>query len=110
MVAIGKNLLSRQTLKLLSKFMSSSRVYTAESIVLKRRNVGEADRILTIFTKRFGKMRVIAKGVRRITSRRAGHIEVFSHVVLTLHAYKNMDIVSKAAAITRGMLFETDIA
>lgn len=81
-------------------------MYTAEGIVLKRLNVGEADRILTVFTKQFGKIRVIAKGVRRITSRRAGHIEVFSRVVLTLHAYKNLDIVSEAQAITRGMLLE----
>ncbi|OGG31369.1 DNA repair protein RecO [Candidatus Gottesmanbacteria bacterium RIFCSPLOWO2_01_FULL_46_9] len=90
--------------------MRLSRVYTAEGIVLKRRNVGEADRILTVFTKRFGKIRVIAKGVRRITSRRAGHIEVFSRVILTLHSYKNMDIVSEAQAITRGMLLERDAA
>jgi DNA repair protein RecO (recombination protein O) len=88
--------------------MRSSRVYTAEGIVLKRHNVGEADRILTVFTKRFGKIRVIAKGVRRITSRRAGHIEVFSRVVLTLHSYKNMDIVSEAQAIMRGTLLEGD--
>jgi DNA repair protein RecO (recombination protein O) len=86
--------------------MRSSRVYIAEGIVLKRRNAGEADRILTVFTKKFGKIRVIAKGVRRITSRRAGHIEVFSRVVLTLRSYQTMDIVSEASAITRGTLFE----
>lgn len=90
--------------------MKPSRVYVAEGIVLKRRNVGEADRILTVFTKQYGKIRVIAKGVRRITSRRAGHIEVFTRVVLTLHSYKNMDIVTEAQAITRGTIFETDIA
>lgn len=89
--------------------MRSSRAYIAEGIVLKRRNAGEADRILTVFTKRFGKIRVIAKGVRRITSRRAGHIEVFSRVVLTLQRYQTMDIVSEAAAITRGTLFEGDM-
>jgi DNA repair protein RecO (recombination protein O) len=80
--------------------MKPSRVYVAEGIVLKRRNVGEADRILTVFTKKYGKIRVIAKGVRRITSRRAGHIEVFTRVILTLHSYKNMDIVTEAQAIT----------
>jgi DNA repair protein RecO (recombination protein O) len=90
--------------------MRPSRVYTAEGIVLKRFNVGEADRILTVFTKRFGKIRVIAKGVRRITSRRAGHIEVFSHVILTLHAYHTMDIVTEAQAITRGTLLDHDAA
>ena len=90
--------------------MRPVRVYTAEGIVLKRRNVGEADRILTVFTKRLGKIRVIAKGVRRISSRRAGHIEVFSRVVLTLHAHASMDILTEAQAITRGTMFDGDIA
>lgn len=88
--------------------MRPPRVYTAEGIVLKRFNVGEADRILTVFTKNLGKVRVIAKGVRRINSRRAGHIEVFSHVILTLHSFGTMDIVSEAQAISRGTLFEKD--
>lgn len=90
--------------------MRPSRVYTVEGIILKRKAAGEADRILTVFTKRFGKIRVIAKGVRRITSRRAGHIEVFSRVILTLHAHGTLDIVSEATAVSRGTLFDSDVA
>src|SRR5689334_4717440 len=75
------------------------RVNTVEGIVLKRRNVGEADRILTIFTKQQGKIRVLAKGVRRISSRRAGHIEVFSHAILTIHSGKTMDMLSEATHV-----------
>lgn len=87
--------------------MDSSRVYTVEGIVLKRKSVGEADRILTVFTKQKGKITVLAKGIRRITSRRSGHVEVFSHVVLTLHA-GTIDIVTEAQAIAPGSRFEGD--
>lgn len=53
---------------------------TAEGVILKRRSSGEADRILTIFTRQFGKLRVIAKGIRKIQSKRAPHLEVFRRV------------------------------
>lgn len=76
--------------------MSYSQLYTTEAIVLKRKNTGEADRILTLFTKEHGKIRVIAKGVRRIKSRRAGHLELFSRVFVTIHKGKSLDIVTEA--------------
>lgn len=60
--------------------------FTTEGIILKRINFGEADRVLTVLTDRFGKISVIAKGVRRITSRRAGNIEVLNRV--KLHIFK----------------------
>lgn len=59
---------------------------TIEGIILKRKNFGEADRVLTILTDRYGKISVIAKGVRRITSRRAGNVEVLNRV--KLHLFK----------------------
>ncbi len=60
--------------------MRFSQLSTAEGIILKRKSVGEADRILTIFTRQFGKVRVIAKGIRKIHSKRAPHLEVFRQV------------------------------
>jgi recombinational DNA repair protein (RecF pathway) len=59
---------------------------TTEGIILKRKNFGEADRVLTVLTNRFGKISVIARGVRRITSRRAGNIEVLNRT--KLHLFK----------------------
>ena len=88
--------------------MRSSHLYTVEGIVLKRHSVGEADRILTVFSRQLGKIRVIAKGVRKTTSRRAGHIEVFSRAVMTLYSGKGMDILSEASSITRGMLSDAN--
>lgn len=89
--------------------MPPARIYTAQGIILKRKSVGEADRILTVFTKQYGKVRVLAKGVRRIKSRRAGHIEVFSRVVFTIHKGKTMDMVSEAVQAASGRFADTSI-
>ncbi len=79
--------------------MTAGRVYTTHAIVLKRRNVGEADRILTIFSKENGRMRVYARGVRRVYSRRAPHLEVFSHVSLVIYKGKIWESVSEVTPI-----------
>ncbi len=60
---------------------------TTEGLILKRSNFGEADRVVTVLTDRYGKISVIARGVRKITSRRAGNIEVLNRV--KLHLFKS---------------------
>lgn len=55
-----------------------------EGIILKRTNFGEADRMLTVLTKNLGKISVIARGVRKITSRRAGNVELLNLVKIGL--------------------------
>lgn len=65
---------------------------TTEGLILKRHNFGEADRVLTVLTDRYGKISVIAKGVRRITSRRAGNVEVLNRVKLHLFKAKNYNL------------------
>jgi len=62
--------------------------YKTAGIVIRRFNFGEADRILTIFTQRFGKIKAIARGVRKITSKMAGSLEPFILVELQLHEGK----------------------
>lgn len=79
--------------------MSRARVYTTEAIILRRADYGEADRLLTLMTPQLGKVRVIAKGARRITSRKAGHIELFARVRLLLARGRTFDIVSQAEVI-----------
>lgn len=79
-----------------------SRIYTVEGVILKRKSTGEADRILTVFTRQLGKIRVLAKGIRKIRSRRAGHVEVFNRAVLTLHSHGSLDIVSEASVVKDG--------
>ncbi len=79
--------------------MSSPRIYKADGIILKRKNIGESDRILTIFTKEYGKLRIIAKGIRRVTSRRAPHLEVFTRVNTLLHRGKSLDSISEVEPV-----------
>lgn len=73
--------------------------YKAEGIIIKRKNFGEADRILTIFTKKYGKIKILAKGVRRINSRRGGNIELFNQVNLGIHMGRTFDILTEAEVI-----------
>lgn len=54
----------------------------AEALVLSRKDTGEADRLVTLFTKRYGLLRVLAKGVRKIPSRRGGHLEPYSRILV----------------------------
>src|SRR3972149_9393719 len=54
--------------------------YSSEAVVLSRKNYGESDRIISVFSKNYGKLNFLAKGVRRSLSRKRGHIEVFSRV------------------------------
>ena len=80
--------------------MSSSRV---TAIVLKRSNFSEADKIITLFSKERGKIRVVAKGIRRIKSRRAPHLELFNLVTVVLHSGKAFDLVSEAKSEHRSV-------
>ncbi len=76
-----------------------NRFYKAEGIILKRKNIGEADKILTIFTKQRGKIRLLAKGIRKITSRRSGHLEVFSHVFVLVRSGSTFEYVTEVTSV-----------
>lgn len=75
------------------------RTFKTEGIVIKRANYGEADRILTFYTKHYGKLRAMAKGVRRLTSRKGGNVELFNDVIIFLVKGKNLDIVTEVQVI-----------
>ncbi len=76
-----------------------SHSYTSEGIVLARRTFGEADRILVLYTKNFGRISLIAKGVRRPKSRKRGHIEVFNLVRFQAIAGRGLDLMTEAEVI-----------
>ena len=79
--------------------MSRVRLHRQEAIVLKRRDYGEADRILTLYTRERGKVGAIAKGVRKITSRLGGHVELFTHASVLLAQGRNLDILTQAQTV-----------
>lgn len=75
------------------------RSFKVEGIVIKRRNYGESDRIVTVLTKYHGKLHVKASGVRKITSRRSAHIELLNHTEMTVHATASYPILTEAEAL-----------
>lgn len=68
----------------------------AEAVVLRHTNFGEADRMLTLYTREYGKIRAVAKGVRKIKSRKSGHLEPFTRLVLQLARGHDLYIVTQA--------------
>ena len=75
------------------------RSYKTEGIVLKRTNIGEADKIITLFTKHSGKLRLVAKGVRKTKSRKAGSLEPFNQVQLQIAKGRNLDLITETQII-----------
>ncbi len=80
----------------MSRQVRSQRV---EAIVLKHSDFGEADRLLTLFTREQGKLRALAKGARKPGSRKGGHLEPFTRARLQLATGRDLYIVSQAEAI-----------
>jgi DNA repair protein RecO (recombination protein O) len=74
----------------------TERAFRTQAIILKRRDFGEADRILTIFTPDRGKLDVIAKGARKPTSTKTGHVELFTRTDMLIHKGRDLDIVAQA--------------
>lgn len=76
------------------------KLISTPALVLRRIKSGEADRIIILLTKELGKIKTVAKGIRKITSRRSPHLEIFSHVKVKIR------ITSKSAYIEEAQLIE----
>jgi DNA repair protein RecO (recombination protein O) len=74
-------------------------LYHDQGVVLRTHKLGEADRIVTLLTRDHGKVRAVAKGVRKTKSRFGGRLEPTSHVRLLLYEGRELDIVSQAESI-----------
>ena len=79
---------------------SRERTYRTEAIVLRRKDFGETDRLLTLFTPERGKVRVVAKGIRKPASRKAGHLELFTRVRLLLAKGRDLDLITQAETLS----------
>ena len=75
-------------------------LYRDEGVVLRTQRLGEADRIISLLTRSSGRVRAVAKGVRRTTSRFGARLEPFSHVDLQLAHGRSLDVVTQAETIT----------
>src|SRR5215213_2618887 len=92
--------------------MTTSRreqIYRTEALVIGRLDLGEVDRILTLYSPQHGKFRVVAKGVRRPKSRLAPHLELFCQTRVMLAKGRELDIVTSAEMIDGHWPLRTDV-
>lgn len=75
-------------------------LYRDEGVVLRTTKLGEADRIVTLLTRSHGKIRAVAKGVRRVKSRFGGRLEPFMRVDVLIATGRTLDVVSQAESIS----------
>jgi DNA repair protein RecO (recombination protein O) len=75
-------------------------LYRDEAVVLRTHKLGEADRIITLLTRQHGRVRAVAKGVRRTSSRWGSRLEPFTHVDLQLAEGRTLDVITQAETLT----------
>ncbi len=88
---------------------SRDRLYRVEAIILKRTDIGEADRLLTLLTPDRGKLRAVAKGARKPSSRKSGHVELFAHSSLLIAKGRQLDIITQADTLDAFMPLRDDL-
>src|SRR5687768_6068373 len=88
---------------------TADRLYRCEAIVLARMDFGEADRILTLYSRQHGKFSAIAKGARRPLSRLGPHLEYFNHAKLMLARGRELDVVTGAETEDAYLGIRTDL-
>jgi len=80
-----------------------------EGIVLRHREWGEADRMLTLFTRELGKVQALAKGIRKPRSRKAGHVEPFSRATLLVARGRSFYILTQAEVVDAHITLREDL-
>ena len=90
--------------------MTTPRIYKAEAIVLRQRNIGEADCVLTLLSRQFGKLDAKAKGTRRSTSRLSGHLQPLTRCSLQLARGKTIETVTGAQLLESFPVLRNDLA
>ncbi len=75
-------------------------LYREQGVVLRTYRLGEADRIVVLMSQGEGKVRAVAKGVRKTRSRFGGRLELFTHVDLSLYRGRELDIITQAEVVS----------
>ncbi|MDX2161630.1 MAG: DNA repair protein RecO [bacterium] len=85
------------------------RAFRTPCLIVKRRDIGEADRVLTILTPRHGKIDVVAKGARKLTSHKTGHVELFTRADMLIHKGREMGIAVQAEMVEPYLKLREDL-
>lgn len=89
--------------------MTDFRSFRASAVVLRHADWGEADRLLTLYTREQGMVRAIAKGARKVTSRKAGHLQPFTHITVQLAKGRDLLIVTQVETINAFLPLHDDL-
>jgi len=89
--------------------MSKPRNYQTEAIIIKKVKLGEADRILTLYTPHLGKIQAVARGVRRPRSKLAGHLELLTHSQVSFARGRNLDTITGSQTINSFLPLKSDL-
>ena len=87
----------------------SSKPFSSSGIVLSCRDFGEADRIVTVFSKNIGKLSLMAKGVRRLKSKKRGHIEVFNNIKFQAISGRGMPLLTEVELVDNFASIKTSL-
>ena len=79
--------------------MENVQGYRDDGVVLRTQKLGEADRIITLLSRQNGRVRAVAKGVRRTKSRFGARLEPFTHVDVLIHPGRSLDVITQAEVI-----------
>jgi DNA repair protein RecO (recombination protein O) len=85
------------------------RTFRSNAIIMRRQDFGEADRLLTIFTPEYGKMRVIAKGARKPAGRKTGHVELLTRAAMLIGYGREIHVLQQAELIEPFMPLREDL-
>jgi DNA repair protein RecO (recombination protein O) len=77
----------------------NGKLYRDDAMVLRVQKLGESDRIVTLFTRRHGRIRAVAKGVRRTMSRFGARLEPFGHIDVQLLEGRSLDVISQVEGL-----------
>jgi DNA repair protein RecO (recombination protein O) len=86
------------------------RSFRTSAIIVKRRDFGEADRMLTVITPHHGKIEVLAKGARKTTSHKTGHVELFTQTEMLINTGRDFGIVAQAEMVEPYLPLREDLA
>ena len=89
--------------------MSTSRNYQTKGIILKQTKLGEFDKIVTIYTPEFGKLKAVAKGACRPKSKLGGNVEPLTYSIMLLARGRNLDIITQSQTINGFLALKSDL-
>ncbi|MDP6142367.1 MAG: DNA repair protein RecO [Dehalococcoidales bacterium] len=89
--------------------MTKPRNYQTEAVIIKKTKLGEADRILALYTPHLGKIHGVAKGVRRPRSKLSGHLELLTHSQISLIRGRNLDTIIGSQTISSFFELKSDL-